>query len=378
MAQSFNFFRRRQTWPALGLLALMSLGTGSSAAQSSNWCGKAYDIRRGDTLSELSASVYGRADAFLRFYEDPRNEQALGGNPNRIAVGTRIHLPPCDGAAAGGAGELSAQVQKRPPSGAASAFVPIEIVTGTDYAPFTDEKLPDGGMLVKVVEAAFGLSSLSNPVSIDFINDWGSHLDTLLPKGKYAFGFPWFQPDCANIAVLSEAMRARCDLTWSDPLFTVPIGFYYDADHNAEPALDFTAMRGTRVCRPEGYFTFDLEQRGLTADVIGLTQPAAVDDCFRMLAEGEVDYVSINRFLAEKAIARTGLSGRVKPLQTIVTTQKLHLVAHRYDTRAGYDWMPAFNEGLRRLKASGDFTRITRVYLQLHDQDVRALASGGR
>ena len=324
-----------------------------------------YTIQSGDTLSALSRDIFGDVNDFVRFYDDPRNVESLGSNPNRINIGDVLYLPPC---------EVSGEPLSRPTREVDDFERPIDIVTATDFAPFTDEALPDGGMLARIVEDAFGSTDLENPVEIDFVNDWGSHLETLLPKGKYSFGFPWYRPDCDNAAGLSETMAARCDLIWSEPIFSVLIGFYAPANSGAAPE-DFADLQGTRICRPSGYFTFDLEQEGLVpGETIDLSQPPTVMDCFEALEDGEVDYVSINRFTAEKAIAEAGLTGLVAPINTIVSTQDLHLVAHPFDGDAPR-WLEAFNAGLREMKQSGRYAQITRRYLQLHEEEIDRIAA---
>lgn len=347
----------------LAASALLVAGAQEGQAQP-NLC-DSYTIQSGDTLSALARDIYGEVTDFVRFYDDPRNVESLGSNPNRINVGDVLYLPPC---------EVSGEPLSRLPREVDDFEQPIDVVTASDFAPFTDEALPDGGMLTRIVEDAFASSELQNPVEIDFVNDWGSHLETLLPKGKYSFGFPWYRPDCDNAGELSDAMAARCDLIWSEPVFSVLIGFYAPANGSTPPE-DFDDLQGTRICRPAGYFTFDLEQEGLVpGETIELSQPPGVMDCFEALEDGEVDYVSINRFTAEKAIAEAGLTGLVAPINTIVSTQDLHLVAHPFDGDA-LRWLEAFNAGLRDMKQSGRYARITRRYLQLHEEEIDRISA---
>ena len=250
-----------------------------------------YTIQSGDTLSALSRDIFGDVNDFVRFYDDPRNVESLGSNPNRINIGDVLYLPPC---------EVSGEPLSRPTREVDDFEQPIDIVTATDFAPFTEEALHDGGMLARTLEAP--------------------------------------------------------------------------ANSGAAPE-DFADLQGTRICRPSGYFTFDLEQEGLVpGETIDLSQPPTVMDCFEALEDGEVDYVSINRFTAEKAIAEAGLTGLVAPINTIVSTQDLHLVAHPFDGDAPR-WLEAFNAGLSEMKQSGRYAQITRRYLQLHEEEIDRIAA---
>lgn len=352
-------------------LVTSALAAPLAAQAQEKLCGDSYVIKPGDTLSGLAERVFGDQARFLNFYNDPRNEATLGKNPNQINVGAQVYLPPCDDdvtplpAAATGADK---------PAAADLFALPIDIVTGSPYAPFTDEGMEDGGMLTRVVRDAFAHSGSTQEVQIDFINDWGAMLETLLPKAKYNFSFPWFKPDCDAPGPKSENTKIRCELLWSDPVFSVIVGYYAPVGI-ANPPQSIEEMKGMRLCRPEGYFTFDLDQAGLIAgETIELVQPVAVRDCFTALENGEVDFVSLNRFTAEKAIAKAGLTGLVKPLSSVVSSMDLHLVAHPYDGDA-VRYMQTFNKGLREIKRSGLYGRITNHFLKIHDREVDEIAA---
>lgn len=343
--------------------------TAASLAQDSSFCGT-YSIQRGDTLSRLADRAFGSATRFMQFYNDPRNNASLGTNPNRISVGATLYLRPCSSAEGDGP-NLGEDEDFEPTDPFAGT---IDIVTGTDFAPFTHEDLEAGGMLTAVVKEAFSKSGLNQSAKIVFINDWGAHLSTLLPDHKYQFTFPWYRPDCSDPSALSDQMRPRCDLIWSDPLFSVIIGFYA-LSTTADVPNDFDGFRGKNLCRPDGYFTFDLEENGLIpGDTIKLFQPSEVADCFDMLKDGEVDFVTINRFTAEKAIASAGLDGLIIPISTVVTSQDLHLVGHQSNPDS-VRLIRAFNKGLEVLRAERRLSRITRFFMDKHQRELEQLRS---
>lgn len=364
-----NFLRH---FAVFGVSALLSSGTwmaSTATAQENGFCGRTYTIALGDTLSRLANRAFGSTRAFMRFYDDSRNADSLGTNPNRISVGAALYLPACPGE------DLTLTPVTTEPDTTAPVdpFAgTIDIVTGTDFAPFTSEDMEFGGMLTAVVQEAFNSSNSSQEAEIVFINDWGSHLENLLPDQKYDFTFPWYRPDCRDPSALSAAMRPRCDLVWSEPLFSVIIGFYALSTASNIPQ-DFSDLQGKRLCRPAGYFTFDLEENGLVPGrTITLSQPSGVADCFEMLEAGEVDFVTINRFTAEKAIASTGLDGLVVPIDTIVTSQDLHLVGHKTNPDA-VRLTEQFNQGLAALEQSGRLSSITRYFMAKHQEEVAAL-----
>ncbi|MEP3428366.1 MAG: transporter substrate-binding domain-containing protein [Roseibium sp.] len=354
------------------MLFLMSLNAFPAAAQEDGFCDRTYKIVPGDTLSRLANRAFGNTQDFMRFYNDGRNKKSLGTNPSRINVGAALYLPPCPGSS------ITLESANGVTTDNGKAKDPftknIDVVTGTDFAPFTSEDMEFGGMLTAVVQEAFDQSNNERTAKVVFINDWGSHLETLLPDHKYDFGFPWYRPDCSDPGALSASMRKRCDLIWSDPLFSVIIGFYTLSTASDIPQ-DFAGLQEKRLCRPAGYFTFDLEQNGLVpGKTIELSQPNGVDDCFEKLEKGEVDFVTINRFTAEKAIASTGLDGLVVPIDSIVTSQELHLVGHKTN-RAAVKLIEQFNDGLSTLEENGRLSSITRYFMAKHQEEVDDLRS---
>lgn len=368
MMENINLRARAFFLGGAAILFASALAPNSAAAQDQGFCGRTYTISSGDTLSRLANQAFGSTRAFMRFYDDSRNASSLGTNPNRISVGASLYLPPCPGEDV----SLTPAVDSSDKQAQDPFAGTIDVVTGTDFAPFTGEDMEFGGMLTAVVQEAFGTSNSERSAEIVFINDWGSHLETLLPDQKYDFAFPWYRPDCSDPGALSEAMRPRCDLVWSDPLFSVIIGFYALSTATNIPQ-NFSDMQEKRLCRPAGYFTFDLEENGLVpGETITLMQPSGVADCFEMLEEGAVDFVTINRFTAEKAIASGGLDGLVVPIDTIVTSQDLHLVGHKTNPSA-VRLTELFNDGLSSLEQSGRLSSITRYFMVQHQEEVEAL-----
>jgi polar amino acid transport system substrate-binding protein len=341
-------------------------------------CGEPYTVQPGDTLSRITQRAYDGELGWIDVYEHGQNARVIGNNPHLLRVGDTISLPSCPDEVA----SAPPPVEER--DGGADtggAMLPIELLTAGDYAPLTGEDLPSGGMMTHIVDAAFRQAELSNPTEIDFVNDWGAHLTPLLEKRKYDFGFPWFRPNCDDPGSLPADMRIRCDFAWSDPLYSVSIALYYYPGSGASQPTSFQDLQGKRICRPAGYYTFDLADRGLrdddTAQTVTLVRPSSVAGCVNRFADREdpIDFMSLNRFTAETALAENDPHNQIKPVETLVYTLDLHLVAHQDHARAAHAWMRKFNEGLRRLRESGQHDRIVSFHQQKHRDRLAELAS---
>ncbi|MHA3979835.1 DUF3300 domain-containing protein [Halovulum sp. GXIMD14794] len=90
-------------------------------------CGSSYTIAPGDTLSQVSARAYG--DPQLYGFIADANWDAIGGNPENIAVGMELEIPCVD---------VSGEVLT--PEQAAEAAASIEAAVSAE-GPLTDEQL---------------------------------------------------------------------------------------------------------------------------------------------------------------------------------------------------------------------------------------------
>lgn len=309
-------------------------------------CGKPYTIRAGDTLGSIAAEAYGTSQRWsLIFYS---NRSALGENPSLIMAGTEITIPCMSDS-------MAASDSIAPTSGHAD----ISLLTASDYRPFTDQSLPNGGMVTHIINAALQVTDNAPSHRIVWINDWSSHLNPLLAERQFDMGFPWLEPDECN-----PGDEGRCEFIFSDPVFEMLIVFFKNRDDDFVFSQD-EDVHGKRVCRPSGYYTFDLDQRGrrwLADNLITLVQPPSVNDCFRMLSSGEVELVALNEFTGRAAISDLGMSQDVVALQNPISIQGLHAIVHRTHPR-GTVLIHKINEGIRRLESQGALSDIVAEHL---------------
>jgi len=252
------------------------------------------------------------------------------------------------------------------PEASATAILPagggIRFVTGSDFAPFAHRALPEGGMITELVRLAIARAAPEREADVTFVDDWSAHLG-LLDQGAYDLGFPWYRPDCSKADRLSASMRRRCaGFEFSDPLFEVAIGYYVRAGDPLAGATAYDQLFGRKLCRPAGYFTFDLDQEDLSEPNVTRIIPPAAADCFTWLMRGEVDVVTLNKSLAEAGISRLGLDGRVAEIAALASSQTLHVIAPKGDAE-GRAYLDLVNTGLADLRASGRWFEVVSRHL---------------
>ena len=342
---------------AAAACAATFLTAGTAAAQA---CGGTYTVTGGDTLSQIANALYADARKWSVIYNT--NRTLIGDSPNRVQVGQALNIPCIGGLPVFGGAVTSAAT----PTATATAPRPmpsattLRLLTAGDFAPFTDEDLENGGLITEIVDASMKNAGV-NGYTINWVNDWSSHLDPLLSNAMLDAGFPWYKPDCDG-----DPANYRCEnFHFSEPMFEMlillfttkakPITFKSDAD-----------IAGKTLCRPAGYFTHDLDKNGrnwMKDAKITLKQPDSVADCFAMLTEGEVDAVALNEFTGRTAIKELGLSATVAPVQTRpLSIEGLHVLVHKNHPNAK-NVMAAINQGLDAIKENGTYQQVINRHM---------------
>lgn len=338
-------------------VAIASAGltlTTPQQAQAQEQC-STYEIVRGDTLSAI-ASAADVEGGFQFLFDANRN---VLESPNLLEVGQVLQIPCADGSLPGGATSVVATSTAPAPTTSEPARS-LRIATASGYAPFTDEDLPGGGMITQMVERSMQLGNEDQAYDLIFINDWGSHLETLLPSGAIDMVFPWFKPNCDRVENLSPSSAYRCtDFNHSEPFYEVFVDFYTLKDSEYANAQSSSDLMGARICRPEAWFTFDLEAENLMPPNIDYTTVVAQNGCWQLLVDGEVDVVTYDSLPAEEDAREAGLTEQIATLSPLQSTVTTHIFVSKNNQFAN-DALPIINAGLEQLRLSGEWFNIVR------------------
>ncbi len=346
---------------AAGFLASLGLTALPMTAQAQSVsCGSNYEVRPGDSLTGIATRAYGDAKAFQFIYT--ANSATIGSNPGLIKVGDTFSIPCLDAETVSVAPELTVEtgVERLPfPNQKEMRFV-----TGTGWAPFTDEDQEQGGMLVEMVNVAMSNSSLKNDYKIDFVNDWGAHLSPMLTDIAYDFSIAWFQPDCDVVARLGEDSQFRCNnFDWADPIYEQIIGYYV---RSSDPIpTSYSDFIGKTVCRPAGYSLFFLEADNLKEPNVTMAQPTTVVECMQGLQDGRFDVVVIAPETAEVAMTEIGSTSKTHYVEALAKVIPISAVISKNHPRKD-ELLTQFNTALNELKSSGDWFQIVLRHLKDH------------
>jgi polar amino acid transport system substrate-binding protein len=327
--------------------------TAPQQAQAQQAC-TSYTVVAGDTLSGI-AGVAETRGGFRTLFDANRD---VLESPNLLEVGQVLKIPCADGALpSSGAQTTTASVAAEATS---QPTRPLRIVTASGYAPFTDETLPGGGLITQMVNRSMELADSGQEYELFFVNDWGSHLDTLLPSGAVDMVFPWFKPDCDKVENLSEGSALRCtEFNHSEPFYDALVGYYTLKGGTYENITTYAELQGARLCRPEAWFSFDLEAEGLMPPNVGLVRPVPQAGCWQLLMDGEIDVITLDALPAEEDARELGLWDQVAKIEALTSAQTLHVFVSKNNAFAN-EALPIINAGLEELRLSGEWFNIVR------------------
>jgi polar amino acid transport system substrate-binding protein len=357
---------------AAALLAAAFISPTPSAAQT---CGVNYVLKQGDTLADIARIVYGSPNQWSIIYY--ANQDRLGDNTTLLVPGLALKIP-CLGAQNKPVTQAALTPAPLPPPSAGTAppfqlsvmLKRVEFLTAEGYAPFTGRSLPEGGLLIDLLQSAMNLIKDEAKGSFDFqvswVNDWAAHLNPLLITRALDAGIPWSKPDCGNSAGLDRSSEYICQkFFFSDPFYeSVTVLFMRN-----DAAFDFEKndqITGKTLCRMRGGSAYELDKGGrnwLKDGKITLMQPQMAEDCFRLLDEGTVDAVVIAELTGQAVAAEMGMTGRVHAASHPLNIETMHVIIAKTHPHAR-TVLYYVNSALAKLRESGAYDSIAAKHLE--------------
>lgn len=222
---------------------------------------------------------------------------------------------------------------------------PVQIVTGNNYEPFSDEGLPAGGMLTELVSRT--LEEMGKSSDISFAPWARGYQETL--SGRYAATFPYVHTD----------ERAE-NYLFSNALYEVETRIFV---RQADSAQSLADLQGRRLCLPVGYALVEEVRAQLDGLPLEMDNPASMSNCFRMLERERTDFIYSSEPLGQlTALEELGDIGAVRMLDEVFADSRLHLIVPR-DRPGAQQLIDDFNAALAELIEQGVVADIERRHL---------------
>ncbi len=224
---------------------------------------------------------------------------------------------------------------------AESAAAMPELVTGPDFAPFTGDDLPQGGLMTELVQRAF--KAAGRNYEVRFV-PWKRGYDGVV-SGRFLASFPFVRtPD-----------RER-DALFSDPLIEVR-QFVYMSTHTRMSFTGPADFRGRVVCAPIGFaLPVELDAMARRGELTRET-PSDLTACVRMVATGRADAFVLDEYTGSTAVIHAGVINDIRVAEQPYATVSLHLIVGRVTPDASAI-LAGFNDGLKALKSSDAYQEM--------------------
>jgi polar amino acid transport system substrate-binding protein len=285
-----------------------------------------------------------------RFYRDQSNWPAIWQanadkvyqNGALILVGTQLVIP--DVGTQRPQPTRSSHTRVDPATGVKE----IDLVTGNEYKPYSDEELPAGGLVTEIVDRAFRHMGYE-PV-IDYIN-WPSGYD-LTRRTKFAATFPYAPTD-----------ERKQDFLYSDSVADTLTYVYWRNERDFQ-YRGLEDLRGQRVCRPTGYFHDFLDEL-IDSGQIDFYQPRQLDTCFRDVVEGTADVVVIGELDGYAKLVEMKLADQIVRSDVAANVGGLHVIFPKSDPNS-QALLQRFDSVLGDMKRSGEMAEIAERHLKAY------------
>lgn len=231
-------------------------------------------------------------------------------------------------------------------TGQSSAGGKINLVTGNDYAPFTDQSLDKGGLATAVVSAVFKDAGYETDIS------WKPWKRGFIESknASYIGTFPYI-----------PTVARQKDFLYSDPIFTQT----YVALTNIKEKGHYKTyedMKGKTVCRPVGYAISDEIENNVTKWKINLFQPSDMSGCMKAVMRLKNQIVVLNSLQANEERKKSYNDfNKLKVHPLSVKGFTLHFIVSKEITNA-QQWIDRFNKSLKNVRKSGLYLQLAQEF----------------
>jgi len=154
------------------------------------------------------------------------------------------------------------------------------VVTGNDYAPFTDEKLPDGGVYTSIVKKI--LARMKVKYSLEFL-PWARGYE-MVKKGKADLTFPY---------IITEE-RKNETVYAAEPLMSAKIYLVTNLKPQNEARKTVADFKGAVFCNPVGYAQEPSVQAMIEKKELTIVREFDAITCLKTVIAGQADVLTLN------------------------------------------------------------------------------------
>ncbi len=228
------------------------------------------------------------------------------------------------------------------------AAEPVKLVTGANYAPFTDAALPMGGVVTEVVTAAFAEAGVA--VAPVLFSPWKRGYDDV--KANAIDGtFPYVRTP-----------EREAEMVFSDVVYESPAVAIFAAD----TTYDYTgpgSLKGRTLCQPLGNAS-PLQAQIDSGEIKVVMEPRDYAQCVLAVVSHRADFMTAHKLVIFSILRETNAIKTTRFASVPVEVRPNYLLVSKTNPRAK-EIIAEFNAGLAKLKTSGKYDEIFARHLSL-------------
>jgi hypothetical protein len=267
---------------------------------------------------------------------------------------------------------LYARAQAPQPSG-----VPTLRIQSVSTPPLADERLPEGGLLLALVNASLSRSMAGGAAKAEV--RWTTSLlsQEALSDSTVDLFLPVESADCDRPNELTQAAAVICDhAVYSEPILQVVVALFSLA--NGRFTFDTEeSILGKTLCiwREQDLSALNANGRNWALyKRVTVLRRASLLDCVVAVQAHDADAFAAIDLEARQLLRRLGLTPYFAMQTRPLATRGVHAVVWRDHARAS-EILGALNDGLKRLKQSGAYASLVHQYLMAAEAPIAVASS---
>lgn len=225
----------------------------------------------------------------------------------------------------------------------------VELVTGNNYFPYSDERVPGGGLATVIVQAVF--ADMGMEANVSFL-PWREGYQAAL-NGQYLATFPYI-----------KTAEREVDFFYSEPLFTVRPQVFLNF-RTAPGITQISDLAGKTLCVPEGWGVDSYLSEIVESGQLRVFDQTNIVGCFKLLHDDQVDAISMDRRLGTIAARNIDDAPWTKTRRLTNDSNPNHLIISK-NLDGAAEWMRRFNASLEKLRSSGALADLTQRYFEAY------------
>lgn len=224
---------------------------------------------------------------------------------------------------------------------------PVSLVSGDDYAPYADSKLPEGGMTTELIKKAFAEVKLETKVDWQ---PWARGLDET-KNGKFAGTYPY----------LKNADREK-DFLYSSVVVKLVERAFIKAGNKKLDFNNLSSLKGSTICLPLGWAPSSKIAEMVKSGDIKKSSPKDVSTCVKMVASDRADYFISDEIQGAAALKTGGVpAGTVVASDVVLADNSLYLIASK-SLPGSKDLLASFDKGLETIRKNGVYAKVVKAH----------------